>query len=72
MWNKIEETTFADIYFFDASSFIFKESHILMEEDNPLEKIAIIKEEPAGIDRWHWKLSWFTKTSVHQWEILQS
>ena len=30
--------------------FIFKENHVLIEEDNPSEKIAIDKEELDGID----------------------
>ena len=35
IWNKIEEIRFADIDFFYLSSFIFKENHVLIEEDNP-------------------------------------
>ena len=39
------------ILFFDVSSFIFKENHVLIEEDNPSEKIFIVEEELFGIDR---------------------
>ena len=38
MRNQNEGPTFADIYFFDVSSFIFKGNHILIEEDNTSEK----------------------------------
>ena len=51
MLNKVEETTFADIIFFYVSSFIFKENHVLIEEDNPSEKIVIVEEELENIDR---------------------
>ena len=37
--------------FFYVSSFIFKENHVLIEEGNPSEKIAIVEEELNGIDR---------------------
>ena len=42
----MEEITFADIYFFYFSSFIFKE----FEKHNPLEAIVIVKEELGSID----------------------
>ena len=48
--KKIEETIFADIGF-DISSFIFKENHVLIEQDNPSEKIVIVEEKLDGIDR---------------------
>ena len=32
-----------DIDFFDVSSSIFKENHVLIEEDNPSEKVVIVK-----------------------------
>ena len=35
---------FADIDSFYVSSFILKENHILIEENNPLKKIVIVKE----------------------------
>ena len=38
-------------FFFYVSSFIFKENHILIEEDNPSEKIVIVEEELDSIDR---------------------
>ena len=37
--------------FFHVASFIFKENHVLIEEDNPSEKIVLIEEELDGIDR---------------------
>ena len=49
-WNKIKETSFADIYFFYVSSFIYKENHVLIEEYNHSEKIVIVEEELHGID----------------------
>ena len=48
---RIKETTFADIDSFNVSSFIFKENHVLIEENNPSEKIVIDEEELDGIDR---------------------
>ena len=39
------------LIFFYVSSFIFKENHVLIEEGNPSEKIAIVEEELNGIDR---------------------
>ena len=39
------------ILIFYISSFIFKENHILIEEDNPSEKIVIVEEELDSIDR---------------------
>ena len=39
------------LIFFDVSSFIFKKSHVLIEEDSPSEKIVIVEEELDGIDR---------------------
>ena len=48
--NKIEDTTFADIGFFNVSSFIFKENQVLIEEDNLSEKIALVEEKVDGID----------------------
>ena len=39
------------ILIFYVSSFIFKENHILIEEDNPSEKIVIVEEELDSIDR---------------------
>ena len=45
-----EETTFADIDFFNfLSSFIFKENH-LVEENNPLEKNVMEKLDGIGVD----------------------
>ena len=44
IWNKIEETTFEDIYFY-VSIFIFKENHVLLKEDSLLEKIVTVEEE---------------------------
>ena len=46
---------FADIDFFYFSSFVFKENHVLIEEENPSEenpseKIVIVKKELDGID----------------------
>ena len=38
-------------WFFYVSSFIFKENHVLIEEDNPSEKIVIFEEELDGFDR---------------------
>ena len=43
MKKKIEETTFTDIDFFYVSSFIFKENHVLIEEENPSEKFVIVE-----------------------------
>ena len=43
MKKNIEETTFADIDFFYVSSFIFKENHVLIEEENPSEKFVIVE-----------------------------
>ena len=37
----MQETTFADFFFFVVSSFSFKENHVLIEEGNPSEKIVI-------------------------------
>ena len=48
-WNKIKKTTFAN-NFVDFPNFIFKENEVLIEEDKPSEKIAIVKEELDGID----------------------
>ena len=39
--------TFADIDFFYVSSFIFKENHVVIEEENPSEKHC------RGITRWY-------------------
>ena len=39
------------LIFFYVSSFIFKENHVLIEEGNPSEKIAIVEEKLNGIDR---------------------
>ena len=36
--NKIEEITSTYIDFFDVSSFIFKENHVLVKQDNSSEK----------------------------------
>ena len=47
MRNKFEKTTLADI---DFSSFIFKENHVLIEEDNPPENIVIVEKGLDGID----------------------
>ena len=33
-----------------GSSFIFKENHVLIEEDNPSDKVVIVGEELDGID----------------------
>ena len=41
----------ANIYFYHVSSFIFKEHHVLIEKDNPSEKIVLIEEDLDGIDR---------------------
>ena len=41
---------FADIDFFYFSSFVFKENQVLIEEENPSEKIVIVKKELDGID----------------------
>ena len=41
---------FANNDFSDVWSFIFKENHILIEEDNPSEKNFIAEEELDGID----------------------
>ena len=46
---------FADIDFFYFSSFVFKENHVLIEEENPSEekpseKIVIVKKELDGTD----------------------
>ena len=38
----------ADLIYF--SNFIFKENHVLVEEDNPSEKNVIVKEELDDID----------------------
>ena len=45
----IEETTFADIDFLHFFSLIFKENHVLVEEDNPSEKNLIVTKELDGI-----------------------
>ena len=50
MWQKIEETTFADIFYFYFSSFIFKENHVFIEEDNLSDKVVIDEEELHDID----------------------
>ena len=36
-------------WFFYVSSFNFKENHVLIEEDNPSEKIVVVKDD--GTDR---------------------
>ena len=41
----IEEIKFADVDFFYFSSFIFKENHVLVKEDNPSEKNVIVMGE---------------------------
>ena len=42
---------FANIYFSNFSSFIFKSNHaFIVKEDNPSEKVVIDKEELYGID----------------------
>ena len=48
---------FADIDFFYFSSFVFKENHVLIEEENPSEEnpsenliIVIVKKELDGTD----------------------
>ena len=51
MWNKIEETTFSEIYFLNVSGFVLKENHVLIEVDNPTEKTFVVEEELCGIDR---------------------
>ena len=50
IYEKIEETTFADIALFYFSSFIFKKNRGIIQEGNPSEKVAIIEEELGGID----------------------
>ena len=45
----MQETTFADIDFFDVSSFIFKENHVLIEENKPSEKNCYCR----GKTRWY-------------------
>ena len=40
--------TDADLIYF--SNFIFKENHVLVEEDNPSEKNVIVKEELDDTD----------------------
>ena len=32
------------------SSFIFKENHVFIEEDNPSDKVIMVEEELDGID----------------------
>ena len=46
----MEETTFADIQDIDVFSFIFKENLVLIEKDNPSEKIVAVEKELDGID----------------------
>ena len=46
----MEETTFADIQDIDVFSFIFKENLVLIEKDNPSEKIVVVEKELDGID----------------------
>ena len=41
---------FADVDLIYFSKFIFKENHVLVEEDNPSEKNVIVKEELDDID----------------------
>ena len=49
--NKMHKTMFANIYFSNFSSFIFKSNHaFIVKEDNPSEKVVIDKEELYGID----------------------
>ena len=52
--TSIYETTLrrlrSQIIFFCFSSFIFKNSHVLVEKHNPSEEIVIVKEELDGID----------------------
>ena len=38
-----------DVDFFYFSSFIFKENHFCIEEDNPQEKLIIVVQEQDGI-----------------------
>ena len=40
---------FTDVDFFYFSSFIFKENHFCIEEDNPQEKRIIVEQELDGI-----------------------
>ena len=39
------------MFFFYVSSVIFKENHVLIEEENPSEKIVILEGELDSIDR---------------------
>ena len=41
---------FADVDLIYFSNFIFKENHVLIEEDNPSEKNVLVKEELDDID----------------------
>ena len=47
-WTKIDETTFADTDLFYFSSFIL--IHGFIEENNPSEKVVIVKEELNCVD----------------------
>ena len=49
IWNKTEETTFADIYLFCFFLFNNKKNQGFIEEDNPPEEVVIAEEED-GID----------------------
>ena len=42
---------FADIYFLNISSFIFKENHVLIEQDNPSEKNCYSRGIPYLLER---------------------
>ena len=46
IWNKMEEATLNDLFKIEIFLALFKKNHIFLreEEDNPSEKVTIVKE----------------------------